>query len=205
MIVLGLTGSIGMGKSTTAAMFRQAGAAVYDADAEVAALYAPGGAGVAPVAAVFPGAVLDGGVDRARLSALLLEDPEALARLEGIVHPLVAARRAAMLHAAARDGYAVSVLDIPLLFETGGQALVDAVVVVSAPAAVQRMRVLARPGMSAQKLDMILTRQTPDAQKRAWADFVIDTSLGLDVARDQVETIMRTVTAPGWSPRQRPA
>jgi dephospho-CoA kinase len=197
VIVLGLTGSIGMGKSTTADLFRQAGAAVYDADAEVAAAYAPGGEAVGPIAQAFPGAVIDGAVDRARLSALLVERPEGFAALEAIVHPLVAARRAAFLDQARAQGVSVAVLDVPLLFETGAHAEVDAVAVVSAPADLQRRRILARPGMTAAKLDLILARQTPDAEKRARADFVIDTSRGLDHARAQVRAVLDALAAKG--------
>ena len=199
MIVLGLTGSIGMGKSTTADLFRQAGAAVYDADAEVAALYAPGGAAAAPVEAAFPGVVHDGAVDRERLSGLLAKDPTALARLEAVVHPLVAARRQAFLDRARADGVRVAVLDIPLLFEVGAQNEVDAVVTVTAPEPVQRARVLARPGMTEEKLRLILARQIPDAEKRARADFVIDASQGLEPARAQVQAVLDAVAAPGWT------
>ena len=203
MIVLGLTGSIGMGKSTTAGLFRQAGAPVYDADAEVAAAYAKGGEAVAAVGEAFPGAVADGAIDRERLSQALLGRPEALAALEAIVHPLVGVRRENFLKDAEASGAPVAVLDIPLLYEIGAEKDVDAVVVVSAPAEVQRTRTLARPGMSAEKLDMILARQIPDADKRARADFVVDTGRGLDVARDQVQRLLDTVTAADWKPRAR--
>jgi len=193
MIVVGLTGSIGMGKTTTAAMFAAAGVPVYDADAEVHRLYAQGGAAVAPVGAAFPGAVQDGAVDRERLSALVLGDPAALARLNTVVHPLMGEARAAFFHAAEAAGADIVVLDIPLLFETGGEGRVDAVVVVYAPAEVQRQRVLARPGITKAKLAALLAAQTPDADKRARADFVIDTSRGFDEARTQVDEILNTL------------
>jgi dephospho-CoA kinase len=204
VIVLGLTGSIGMGKSTTAGLFREAGVPVYDADAEVAALYAKGGPAADLVEAAFPGTTVEGAVDKARLSAALLDKPAALARLEAIVHPLIAARRAAFLEASRTRGAPVVVLDVPLLFEVGADAETDAVVVVSAPLDVQRARALARPGMSARKLELILARQVPDAEKRARADFVIDTSAGVQSARDQVRRVLDEVTAPGWiAPRRR--
>lgn len=194
MIVVGLTGSIGMGKTTTAALFKEAGAAVHDADAEVARLYAPGGAAVAPVLEAFPAALGDnGGIDRARLSAVLAGDPAAFKRLEAIVHPLVAQARDRYLAARKGDGTRIVVLEIQLLFEIGADKLVDKVVVVSAPVDVQRARVLARPGMTPQKFDLILARQTPDAEKRRRADFVIDTAKGVDDARRQVAAVMATL------------
>ena len=195
MIVVGLTGSIGMGKTTTAALFAAAGVPVWDADAAVHRLYARGGAAVEPIAAAFPDAVVDGAVDRARLGARLAQDPPAFARLEAIVHPLVGADRQAFLDRAAASGAKVVVLDIPLLFETGGERRVDKVVVVSASPELQRERVLARPGMTAEKLEALLARQVPDAEKRARADFVIDTSAGLDAARTQVAEVLATLTA----------
>jgi len=203
VIVLGLTGSIGMGKSTTAELFRQAGTAVYDADAAVAALYARGGAAVAPVEEAFPGVVRDGAVDRQRLSAALAKDPSALAGLEAVVHPLVEARRRTFLEQARADAASVAVLDVPLLWEVGAHDQVDAVVVVTAPEDVQRARVLARPGMTDEKLRLILARQIPDAEKRDRADFVIDTSRGLEEARAQVETVLNAVRAPGWTAPRR--
>lgn len=190
MIILGLTGSIGMGKSTTSTMFQAEGVPVYDADAAVHALYASGGAAVGPVEAAFPGVVIDGAIDRARLGAAVLGNPEALQILESIVHPLVGAHRIGFFEDARDQGADIVVLDIPLLFETNGHRKVDKVVVVSAPADVQRQRVLARPGMDPAKLEAILARQTPDAEKRERADFVIDTGQGLDHARDQVRDIL---------------
>lgn len=172
-LVLGLTGSIGMGKTTTAALFAAEGIPVWDADAAVHRLYARGGAAVAPLAAAFPAAVSQGAVSRAALKAVIAADPAALARIEAIVHPLVAADRAAFL---AGQSAPVVLLDIPLLFETGADAMVDATVVVSAPAEQQRARVLARPGMSDADFERILARQMPDAEKRARADYVIDTT-----------------------------
>ncbi len=197
MIILGLTGSIGMGKSTTAKMFEAEGAPVYDSDAAVHALYSEGGAAVAPVEAAFPGVVVDGAIDRARLSARVVGDPEALEKLEAIVHPLVGAHRIGFFEKAQADGHDIVVLDVPLLFETGGQKNVHKVVVVSAAPNVQRERVLARPGMTAEKFEAILARQLPDAEKRARADFVIDTGKGLEAAHDQVRDILTLLrTAP---------
>ncbi len=201
MIVLGLTGSIGMGKTTTARMFAEEGALVHDADQAVHDLYAQGGAAVGPLAAAFPGAVRDGAVDRATLAARVREDPEALRRLEAIVHPLVAASRDALM-ARAGEGDVV-VLDVPLLFETGGDRRVDAVVVVSAPEAVQRERVMTRPGMSEATFRALLARQLPDAEKRARADFVVDTGSGLDGAREQVRQILATVRDPAFRSKRR--
>ena len=195
MLILGLTGSIGMGKSTTSKMFQDEGVPVYDADAAVHALYAAGGAAVEPVEAAFPGVVVDGSIDRSKLSAQVVGNPEALAKLEAIVHPLVGAHRIGFFEKAKAEGHQIVVLDIPLLFETGGEKRVDKVVVVSAPADIQRQRVLARPEMTPEKFEAILTRQTPDTEKRARADFVIDTGQGLDRARQQVRdllTLLRT-------------
>jgi dephospho-CoA kinase len=195
VIILGLTGSIGMGKSTTSAMFRAEGVPVYDSDAAVHALYASGGAAVAPVEAAFPGVVVDGAIDRARLSAAVVGDPEALQKLEAIVHPLVGAHRIGFFEDARAAGHDIVVLDVPLLYETGGDKKVHKVVVVSAPADVQRARVLARPDMTEAKLEAILARQTPDAEKRARADFVIDTGQGLEHARGQVRDILTRLRA----------
>lgn len=200
MIVLGLTGSIGMGKSTTTAMFAEADALIWNADDAVHALYAKGGAAVAPVGEAFPGVVIDGAVDRSRLAGALGRDGDAFRRLEVIVHPLVVKGRLEALAAAEARGVRLAVLDIPLLFETGGDAAVDAVVVVTAPAAIQAERVLARPGMTRERFEAILARQLPDTEKRRRADFVIDTSLGLESARARVEEIVGMVLAPGWTP-----
>jgi dephospho-CoA kinase len=195
MIIVGLTGSIGMGKSTTSAMFQAEGVPVYDADAAVHALYAKGGAAVTPVEAAFPGVVVDGAIDRAKLSAQVVGKPEALKRLEAVVHPLVGESRKVFFEAAAAVNAPLVILDIPLLFETGGERNVAAVIVVSAPEAVQRERVMARPDMTAEKLDAILARQLPDAEKRARADIVIDTSKGLDSAREQVRAAIAKLLA----------
>ena len=200
MIVLGLTGSIGMGKSTTARMFAEEGARVHDADATVHDLYAAGGSAVGPIGEAFPGAVKDGAVDRQVLAAEIGRRPEALARLEAIVHPLVARSRDDFLAEARKSGADVAVLDVPLLFETGGRQALDAVVVVSAPAHAQRRRVLERPGMSAERLETLIARQVPDAEKRDRADFIVDTGQGLDHARAQVRQILRTVRDPAWRP-----
>ena len=190
-IRLGLTGSIGMGKSTTAAMFRDAGVPVWDADAAVHRLYAEGGDAVAPVAALAPAAVSDGRVDRERLKAALAADPGLLDRLEEIVHPLVRADRAAFLRA--RPDAPLVVLDIPLLFETGGAEDCDAVLVVTADAQTQRRRVLSRPGMTEATFDRILSRQMPDAEKRRRADHVIETRK-LDQTRKAVADLIGQIT-----------
>ena len=203
MIVLGLTGSIGMGKSTTAAMFAEEGAVVWNADEAVHRLYARGGSAVGPIGEAFPGAVVAGAADRARLAELLGRDEAAFRRLETIVHPLVVRGRLEDLAAAEARGAALAVLDIPLLFETGGDAAVDAVVVVTAPAEVQAARVLARPGMTRERLDAILARQLPDAEKRRRADFIVDTGQGLEPARAQVREIVGTVLSPDWKPPRR--
>lgn len=203
MIILGLTGSIGMGKSTTGRIFADEGALVWDADAAVHRLYARGGAAVGPLGEAFPGVVVDGAVDRARLAEALGRDETAFKRLESIVHPLVAQDRAQDLAAARAEGVRLAVLDIPLLFETGGEAFVDAVVVVTADPEVQAARVLARPGMTRDRFEAILARQTPDAEKRRRADFLIDTGRGLDVAREQVRQIVGTVLDASWTPPPR--
>ena len=205
MILLGLTGSIGMGKSTTTAMFADLGAVVWNADDAVHRLYAPGGAAVLPVGEAFPGVVVDGAVDRTRLAEALGKDDTAFRRLEAIVHPLVAQGRAADLEAARTAGVELAVLDIPLLFETSGDKAVDAVVVVTADPAIQAERVLARPGMTRERFDAILARQMPDAEKRARADFVIDTGRGLEAARDEVEAIVAAVLDPSWISHRRGA
>jgi dephospho-CoA kinase len=190
MIILGLTGSIGMGKSTTAAMLREEGIPVYDSDAAVHELYAKGGKAVEPVGAAFPGAVRDGAIDRALLGELVLGDNAALKKLESIVHPLVRETQAAFVRKHHAAGAAAVVLDIPLLFESRADQIVDAVIVVTAPAAEQRRRLLARPGMTEEKLAQILARQVPDAQKREKADFVINTEFGLEDARNQVRAVL---------------
>ncbi|WP_296721800.1 dephospho-CoA kinase [Erythrobacter sp.] len=189
--IIGLTGSIGMGKSTVAAMFAEAGIPVFDADAEVRAMQGPGGELVSAIEAAFPGSTGEAGVDRDRLGQHVFANPKALARLEAIVHPAVAARRTAFL-AAHQDKRAV-VFDIPLLFERGGHESVDMIVVVSAPADVQRARVLARPGMTPQKFEHILGLQLPDADKRARADHVIDTGTSLDETRSAVAALIASL------------
>jgi dephospho-CoA kinase len=188
--LVGLTGSIGMGKTETAKMFARLGVPVYDADAAVHRLYGPGGAAVPEIAREFPDTVTEGRVDRAALAEHIRREQDGLQRLERIVHPLVAREQRQWLDAAAATGAEIVVLDIPLLFETGGHARMDAVVVVSAPAEVQRARVLTRPGMTAEKLDHILARQMPDAEKRAQAHFVVETDKGLEHAFEQVKEIV---------------
>lgn len=185
---LGLTGSIGMGKSTTGRMFTELGHPLWDADAAVHRLYAQGGAAVAPVGAAFPSALKDQAIDRTALKAALAVDPAALKRLEAIVHPLVAQDRLQFIENAKQNGAKIVVLDIPLLFETGGQSQMDGVAVVSTDAETQRQRVMARPGMTAETFSMILSRQMPDAEKRALADWVIPTDT-LDGARAAVIAI----------------
>jgi dephospho-CoA kinase len=190
MIVLGLTGSIGMGKSTALSMFAEEGAATWSADEAVARLYARGGAAVGPVGAAFPSALKGDAVDRERLAEIALGDPEALMRLEAIVHPLVGEDRRAFLEAARARGEAIAVLDVPLLFETGRERDYDVVIVVSAPADVQKVRALKRPGMTPEKLAAILTRQSPDSEKRARADYVIDTNGPLEETRAQIRRVL---------------
>ncbi|MFN3498229.1 dephospho-CoA kinase [Pannonibacter phragmitetus] len=192
MIRLGLTGSIAMGKSATAKMFAEAGVPVHDADAAVHALYA--GRAVPLIEAAFPGTTANGKVDRTRLGEAVLGKPEAIARLEAIIHPLVHEAEADFLARARAEGRRMVVLDIPLLFETGGERRMDAVVVVSAPAEVQRERALARPGMTVQRLDAILARQMPDADKRRRAHFIIETGSGLDSARRAVRSVIRALS-----------
>src|SRR5262245_370932 len=191
MFILGLTGSVGMGKSTSAGFFAEAGVPVHDADAAVHRAYE--GPAVAAIETAFPGTTADGKVNRAKLGARVLGDAAALKRLEAIVHPLVKESERRLLSAAEAQGAKVAVLDIPLLFETGGDKRVDAVVVASAPAVVQRARVLARPGMTEEKLEAILAKQMPDEEKRRRADFVVDTSRGFDDARAQVHAILDAV------------
>ena len=193
MLILGLTGSIGMGKSTTAGYFREAGVPVHDSDAVVHRLYE--GEAVAPVEAAFPGVTVNGKIDRGKLAGKLVGRPEAIKQLEAIVHPLVRAVSDRFINENEARGARVIVLDVPLLFETGGESRVDAVVVVSAPADVQRARVLKRPGMTAEKLDALLARQMSDADKRARAHFVVDSSRSFDSARAQVHGILRAVAS----------
>lgn len=192
MIVLGLTGSIGMGKSTTAKMFLDEGVPVHDADETVHRLYA--GIAAPLIEARFPGTVADGVVDRERLAKAVLGKPEALRDLERIVHPLVRADSESFLARHRAAGTPLVVLDIPLLYETGGRDRVDRVVVVTAPADVQRQRVLARPGMTEEKFAAILARQVPDEEKRARADHVIDTGAGMDAARQAVKALVAELT-----------
>jgi dephospho-CoA kinase len=191
MLILGLTGSIGMGKSTTAKLFAEAGVPVYDADATVHKIYE--GEAAPAIEAAFPGTTVDGKVDRNRLSAKVVHDPAAMKQLEQIVHPMLGASRQKFLDDAERSGAPVVVVDVPLLFETGGEKRVDAVVVVTTSPDVQRQRILARDNMTGEKLDAILARQLPDAEKRKRADFVVDTSHGLDPVRAQIRDILQEV------------
>lgn len=190
MKIIGLTGSIGMGKSETAKMFRALGVPVFDADATVHALQAEGGRAIPPIGAAFPDVITDGVLDRSSLGKLVFKDDEARKTLENIIHPMVAEERAAFFKQADKQGAKFVVLDIPLLFETGGNTACDKVVVVSAPAHIQRERVLARPGMTVDKFEDILGKQTPDKVKRDGADYVIDTSKGLDHAFEAVKKIV---------------
>jgi dephospho-CoA kinase len=199
MFILGLTGSLGMGKSATAKMFVEEGAPVHDADAVVHRLY--DGEATPQIETAFPGTTKNGKVDREKLGKRVLGDAAAMKRLEQIVHPLVGAASARFLAEAERKGAPVAVLDVPLLFETGGDARCDAVVVVSAPADVQRTRAFERPGMSEGKLAAILAKQMPDEEKRARADFVVDTSKGFEAARAQVRDILKAVAK---MPKRRP-
>lgn len=206
MIILGLTGSIGMGKSTAALMLRRMGVPVHDADACVHRLYARGGKAVPRVAALFPAAVTDGAVDRTVLAAAVLGKPDALKRLEAAVHPLTRADAQDFLKRCARRRMPVAVMDIPLLYETRGEQRVDAVIVVTAPAWLQRQRVLARPGMNKAKLASILARQVPDAVKRRRADFVVPTGLGrrltLALLR-RIVAVMKGRRGHAWSPARK--
>ena len=188
MIVLGLTGSIGMGKSTTAKLFAEAGVPVYDADATVHLLYE--GEAAPAIEAAFPGTTVDGKVDRTRLSACVVHDPAAIKRLEQIVHPMLGASRRKFLQDAEQSGAPVAVVDVPLLYETGGEKRVDAVVVVTTSPEIQHERILTRDNMTAEKLEAILARQMPDAEKRKRADFVVDTSHGLDPVRARIRDIL---------------
>ena len=195
MIRIGLTGSIGMGKSTTAKMFAAEGIPVHDSDATVHALYA--GRAAPLIEAAFPGTVRDGKVDRTLLSPHVLGKPEAMKRLEAIVHPLVREEEQLFLERARAERRRIVMLDIPLLFETGGEDRVDAIVVVTADADIQRQRVLGRPGMTEDRFEAILARQMPDAEKRRRAHFLVDTGLGMDPARRQVRAILKALAATG--------
>lgn len=195
MIRIGLTGSIGMGKSTTAKMFAAEGVPVHDADAAVHALYS--GRAAPLIEAAFPGTVSDGKVDRTLLSPHVLGEPEAMKKLEVIVHPLVREEEQLFLQRARADHRRIVLLDIPLLFETGGEARVDVVVVVTADAQVQRDRVLSRPGMSEDRFEAILAKQMPDAEKRRRAHFLVDTGRGMEAAKRQVRAILKALAAAG--------
>jgi dephospho-CoA kinase len=199
MRVLGLTGSIGMGKSTTARLFAEAGVPVYDADATVHMVYQ--GEAAPAIEAAFPGTTVDGKVDRSKLSAQVAHDPVALRRLEQIVHPMLQAYHRKFLEDAEQSGAPVAVVDVPLLFETGSEKRVDAVVVVTTDPDIQRRRVLARDNMTRELLDAILARQLPDAEKRRRADFVVDTSHGLDPVRGRIREILAEAAR---MPRRRP-
>ena len=188
MIILGLTGSIGMGKSTTAKLFEEAGVPVYDADAAVHKIYE--GEAAPAIEAAFPGTTANGKVDRNKLSAKVVHDPAAMKRLEQIVHPMLGASRQKFLHDAEHSGAPVAVVDVPLLFETGGEKRVDAVVVVTTTPEIQRQRILERDNMTGEKLEALLARQLPDAEKRKRADFVVDTSHGLDPVRVRIRDIL---------------
>ncbi len=208
MVIVGLTGSIGMGKSETAKMFRSLGICVYDADAAVHGIYAPGGSAVAPIEAAFPGVTGVNGVDREALAKQVLNDAAALKKLESIVHPLVGLEQQRFLELAAEENAEIIVIDVPLLYETGGQKRVDCVVLVSAPYELQRERVLTRPGMSEEKFQSILSKQVPDAQKRELADYIIDSSQGLEPAMAQVKALiplLKKVPARAWNARRQPS
>ena len=193
MYLIGLTGSIGMGKSLTASLFQKQGVPVYDADAAVHALYEKDGAAVAPIGALVPEAVVDGTVDRAILGAHVLKDAEKLKALEAIVHPLAGQAQMAFLLDNEAAGTKAAVLDIPLLLEGGGEKFVDSVVVVSAPYELQRQRVLARPGMSEERFADILAKQVPDAEKRKRAEFIVDSSISVEDAEAQVRAILDAI------------
>jgi dephospho-CoA kinase len=198
MIILGLTGSIGMGKSTTAKLFAEAGVPVYDADATVHMIYE--GEAAPAIEAAFPGTTVDGKVDRAKLSAQVVHDAAAMKRLEQIVHPMLRAYHQKFLDDAERSHAPVAVVDVPLLFETGGEKRVDAVVVVTTSPDIQRQRILTRDDMTGEKLEAILARQLPDAEKRKRADFIVDTSHGLDPVRARIRDILSEA---GKMPRRR--
>jgi len=193
MILIGLTGSIGMGKSATAALFEAEGVPIFDSDAAVHTLYSPGGAAVEPVGAAFGDVLSKGAIDRAKLSTVLKADPSGFAKLESIVHPLVEAERTKFVQTALASQAEAVLFDIPLLYETGGEAAVDVVVVCHAPDKVRRGRVLQRPGMTEEKLDLILARQKPEAEKLRRADYAVETSQGLEQAREQVRDILADI------------
>ena len=195
MKIIGLTGSIGMGKTTTANMFKDLGCPVFDSDAAVHQLYSKGGKGAALIQAVFPDAIKDGAVNRVRLGAHMKTDPLNLKVLESFIHPWVGEIRAKFLSGAKSNGAKAVVFDVPLLFETGGDKHVDATVVVSAPALIQKARVLARPGVTPDIFEMLLSRQMPDADKRARADYIISTGQGLEKAREQVQAVLTKILA----------
>jgi len=204
MIILGLTGSIGMGKTTAAATFKNLGVPVHDADAAVHELMNPDGGAVSTVAAAFPDTEKDGGIDRKKLGAIVFHDPSALKKLEAILHPMVGRRKKSFLAAMARRRKSVVVLDVPLLFETGGESYCDGAVVVSAPPFIQAARVLARPGMTRETFERILAQQTPDAEKRRRADFIVETGLGRYESLRTIRKILNTVDnwrARHWPPR----
>ena len=205
MVILGLTGSIAMGKSTAAGMFSRLGMPVYDADQAVHRLLARGGAAVDPVEALFPGVTRDGAVDREALAHRVFGDEEGLRRLEAILHPLVGQRKTHFLRGAARHRSPMVILDVPLLFETGGQVVCDAVAVVTAPAFVQEQRLLQRPGMNRERIAAILGRQMSDVQKRRLADFIIPTGLGRAVTMCQIKSIVERVRhwqGAKWPPKR---
>jgi dephospho-CoA kinase len=191
MLILGLTGSIGMGKSTTAKLFAEAGVPVYDADATVHRIYE--GEAAPAIEAAFPGTTVNGKVDRARLSERVMHNPAAIRRLEQIVHPMLRSHHQKFLEEAEKSGAPVALVDVPLLYETGGETRVDAVIVVTTSREIQRERILARENMTGEKLDAILARQLPDAEKRKRADFVVDTSHGLDPVRSRIRDILDQV------------
>ena len=197
MIVAALTGSIAMGKSATAKMFAERGVPVFDSDAAVHALYSKGGAAVEPLRSLIPGAVLGGAVDRGQLSAAILQDRNLLRKIEQIVHPLVRRMQDEFLEQARASACPLVLLDIPLLFETGRDKDVDCIIIVSAPPEIQRRRALERPGMTAEKLDFILSKQVPDREKRRRADFLIDTSKSLEDAARQVDAVIGELKAKG--------
>ena len=201
-LFLALTGSIGMGKSTTAQMFRDAGVPVHDADATVHRLYE--GEAAPMIEEAFPGTVIDGVVDRAKLGTRVVGNDTAMKKLEAIIHPLVRREELSFRDQVTEEQAPLAILDVPLLFETGGQDRVDGIIVVTAPTEVQRQRVLERPGMSIEKFEAILKRQTPDSDKRKQADFVVDTSLGLEAAQADVLDIIRQVSAGNWKPKAVP-